>query len=60
VPRRRLTEADLTRVVAEEISERLSVAAEYRRAGRADRADRLEAEAQVLTGHLERAREPDA
>ena len=47
-PRRTLTPAEAEQVIAAEISERLAAADGYERAGRADRADRLRREADVL------------
>jgi uncharacterized protein YqeY len=50
--RRLLTDADVTAVVAAEISDRRSAAAEYDRLGRPDRAARCQAEADVLAAIL--------
>ncbi|MBB5808776.1 uncharacterized protein YqeY [Saccharothrix ecbatanensis] len=50
--RRHLTEADLRSIVENEIGERSVAAAEYDRLGRTDLADRLRAEAEVLSRYL--------
>lgn len=51
--RRDLTDADLRSVVETEIQERSVAASEYERLGRDDLAERLRAEAQVLSPYLE-------
>lgn len=51
--RRHLTDADLRAIVANEVAERDSAAAEYTRLGRADAAARRTAEADVLRPYLE-------
>lgn len=53
VPRRELTEDDVRAIVAREIAERHDAAAEYRRLGRGDEAERLTAEAELLAPYLE-------
>ncbi|WP_238412276.1 GatB/YqeY domain-containing protein [Saccharothrix deserti] len=50
--RRHLTEADLRSIVENEIRERSVAAEEYDRLGRTDLADRLRAEAEVLSRYL--------
>ncbi|WP_193789949.1 GatB/YqeY domain-containing protein [Streptomonospora alba] len=50
--RRVLTESDVHAVVAREVSERSASAQEYVRLGREDAADRLRAEADVLSRYL--------
>ena len=50
--RRHLTEADLRSIVENEVRERLGAAEEYEQRGRNDVADRLRAEAEVLSRHL--------
>lgn len=50
--RRALTEADLRSIVENEVRERSAAAEQYGQAGRADLAERLRAEAEVLTRHL--------
>lgn len=52
--RRHLTEADLRSIVENEIRERSTAAAEYDRLGRTDLADRVRAEAEVLSRYLPR------
>ncbi|ONI91863.1 hypothetical protein ALI22I_06900 [Saccharothrix sp. ALI-22-I] len=52
VERRHLTEADVHTIVAAEVTQRSTAAAEYERLGRADQAERLRAEADVLRRHL--------
>ncbi|MEY7971704.1 GatB/YqeY domain-containing protein [Saccharomonospora xinjiangensis] len=52
--RRELTDAQLREIVENEIRERTAAADEYERLGRADHAERLRAEAEVLTRHLVR------
>ncbi|MEU3269643.1 GatB/YqeY domain-containing protein [Saccharomonospora sp. NPDC006951] len=51
--RRELTGADVRAVVENEVRERRAAALEYERLGRADAAERLRAEADVLDRHLE-------
>ncbi|HSR86714.1 MAG TPA: hypothetical protein VLM11_21265 [Streptosporangiaceae bacterium] len=51
-PRRELTEADIAAMVAAEISDRRSAADDYERMGRADQAERLRREADVLADLL--------
>lgn len=50
--RRSLTEDEVAAIVAREVSERTSAAAEYVRLGRDDQAARLRAEAEVLSRYL--------
>ena len=52
VPRKRLTAADVTKIVQAEISERQSAAAEYDRLGHGGQAERLRREADVLAAVL--------
>ncbi|MEV0347236.1 GatB/YqeY domain-containing protein [Nonomuraea sp. NPDC050680] len=52
VERRLLTEADLLSIVEKEVRERSDAAREYERLGRDDLAERLRAEAEVLSRHL--------
>ena len=52
VARRVLTEDDVARIVRAEADEREQAAADYRALGRAEHAQRLEAEAATLRGHL--------
>ena len=52
VPRRRLDDATVDRVLYSEIADRDGAALEYRRLERHDRADRLDAEAAVLRRYL--------
>jgi uncharacterized protein YqeY len=52
VPRRELTEPELETVVRAEVAERAAAAADYDRAGRADRAERLRGEAAALAAQL--------
>lgn len=52
-PRRELTEPERTEVVRAEVADRESAAADYQRAGRAERAGRLRAEAAVLAALLD-------
>src|SRR5204863_474415 len=52
VTRRALSAGDVDRLVRAEIAERESAARDYDRAGRPDRAQRLRAEAAVLSAHL--------
>jgi uncharacterized protein YqeY len=54
--RRHLTEADLWSIVENEVRERLAAAEEYERFGRTDPAERLRAEAGVLSPYLKPAR----
>lgn len=54
VARRQLSAHDVIEIVRAEITERLAAAAEYRRLGRKDEADRLGAEAAVLESQLEK------
>jgi uncharacterized protein YqeY len=55
VARRHLTEADVTRIVQAEMTDRETAAVDYERAGRQDQADRLRAEIGVLSAHLSQA-----
>ncbi|EID55542.1 GatB/YqeY domain-containing protein [Saccharomonospora xinjiangensis] len=52
--RRELTDTQLREIVENEVRERTAAADEYERLGRADHAERLRAEAEVLTRHLVR------
>lgn len=52
VPRRMLTEVQVTAIVRAEVTDRESAAGDYDRAGRPERAERLRAEAGVLSAHL--------
>ncbi|MFI5499007.1 GatB/YqeY domain-containing protein [Nocardia asteroides] len=52
VPRRELSEADITAIVHREIDERRSAAAEYGRLGATERRDSLTAEADTLAALL--------
>lgn len=52
VPRRHLTDAEATDIVRTELAERRSAAADYRRLGQLDEANRLEAEAMILESIL--------
>lgn len=52
VPRRDLTDADVERILRTEVAERLSAAGDYERHGQAARADRLRAEATILSRYL--------
>jgi uncharacterized protein YqeY len=54
VDRRRLTEANIEDIVRTEIADRAAAARDYHRAGRADRAERLRREAEILASHLDR------
>jgi uncharacterized protein YqeY len=51
-PRRELSEGQIVAIVRAEVAERLAAAADYERAGRADAAGRLTAEADVLAALL--------
>lgn len=51
--RRHLTESDLRSIVEKEIRERSVAAREYEELGRGDQAERLRAEAEVLSQHLQ-------
>jgi uncharacterized protein len=53
VARRGLTEVDVRAILAGEVQERRTAAAEYERLGRAERATQLRAEADVLGRHLQ-------
>ncbi|MEV1249288.1 GatB/YqeY domain-containing protein [Nonomuraea sp. NPDC050022] len=53
VERRLLTEADLLSILEKEVRERSVAAQEYERLGRDDHAERLRAEAEVLSRYLE-------
>jgi hypothetical protein len=53
--RRVLTEGEVEELVAEEVAERLSVALRYDQLGQGGRADRLRAEAEVLSRYLPRS-----
>jgi uncharacterized protein len=50
--RRHLSERQVVDIVRAEVADRRSAAADYQRAGRADRAARLTAEADTLAAHL--------
>ncbi|POM26436.1 Yqey-like protein [Actinomadura rubteroloni] len=52
VPRRDLTEDDVEKIVRAELAERRTLAADYARAGKAEQAERFQAEADVLAGVL--------
>jgi uncharacterized protein len=52
VPRRTLTDADVTEIVRAEIADRLRAADDYRRSAKTERAERLQREASVLTAQL--------
>ena len=52
VPRKRLTDADITQIVRGEIDDRRSAAAEYDRLGHGGQAERLRREADVLAAVL--------
>jgi uncharacterized protein YqeY len=52
VARRQLTEADVHALVSAEVEQRLAAAAQLDGLGRPDRAERLRAEAAVLSAHL--------
>lgn len=52
VPRRVLTDAEVRRIVENEVAEREAAARDYDRANRPQRADLLRAEAGVLCAHL--------
>lgn len=49
VPRRELTEAELTATLRSEVAERLTAAGEYEDLGQPERAERLRGEATVLS-----------
>jgi len=51
-PRKHLTDEEATDIVKTELAERRSAAADYRRLGRREEADRLEAEAMILESIL--------
>jgi uncharacterized protein YqeY len=51
-PRRDLSDGDIASIVRAEVADRRAAAADYERAGRADAAARLSAEAAVLASHL--------
>jgi hypothetical protein len=53
VERRALTEDEIVRIVETEIADRAAAATDYENAGRTERADRLRAEAAVLSAILE-------
>jgi uncharacterized protein YqeY len=55
VARRALTEADVERIVRDEVDERETAAREYEQAGYADRAEQLRNEARALAAHLPEA-----
>ena len=55
VPRRHLTDEEATDLVRQELAERRSAAADYRRLGQRGEADRLEAEAEILQSVLSSA-----
>jgi uncharacterized protein YqeY len=50
--RRVLTEEDVERIIQTEVAERETAAVEYEKAGHADRAAQLRAEAHVLTSNV--------
>ncbi|WP_199429545.1 GatB/YqeY domain-containing protein [Qaidamihabitans albus] len=50
--RRHLTDTDLRSIIEKEVRERSVAAEQYEQAGRTDLAERLRAEAQVLSRHL--------
>ena len=52
VERRHLQEAEVEQIVQAEVAERRAAADAYERAGQAERAGRLRAEADVLSSHL--------
>jgi uncharacterized protein YqeY len=52
VERRQLTEADVRALVRAEVEQRIAAAAQFDGLGRPDRAERLRAEAEVLSAHL--------
>jgi uncharacterized protein YqeY len=52
VARRELTEDQVAGIVRAEVAEREAAARVYERAGRSEQAQRLRAEAEVLSGHL--------
>ncbi|MGW4489070.1 GatB/YqeY domain-containing protein [Amycolatopsis sp. NPDC004368] len=51
--RRELSDADVRAIVENEVVERATAAAEYAGLGRAEAAERLQAEAEVLTSYLD-------
>jgi uncharacterized protein YqeY len=51
-PRRELSESEIVAIVGAEVADRLAAATDYERAGRADAAARLTAEADVLAALL--------
>ena len=51
--RRNLTDADVRSIVQNEVRERTDAADEYERLGRTEQAERLRAEARVLSRHLD-------
>jgi uncharacterized protein len=53
VTRRQLSEDGIAGIVRAEVADREWAAADYERAGRGDRADRLRAEAAVLAAHID-------
>jgi uncharacterized protein YqeY len=53
VERRHLQEAEVARIVQAEVADRRAAADAYERAGQAERAGRLRAEADVLSSHLD-------
>ena len=52
VERRHLQEAEVEQIVQAEVADRRAAADAYERAGQAERAGRLRAEAEVLSSHL--------
>lgn len=52
VERRTLTSAEMEAIVLEEVAERLTAARAYERAGQSGHAERLRAEAEVLSAYL--------
>jgi uncharacterized protein YqeY len=50
--RRALSDEDIAQIVRSEVADREAAALEYDRAGRAERAEALRTEAQVLSSHL--------
>lgn len=51
-PRRQLSDDDVVAIVRREVEDRQTTAEEYRAAGQPDHAARLDAERDVLLGHL--------
>jgi uncharacterized protein len=59
VERRVLTAAEMEAIVRREVAERESAADAYQRAGQAPHAERLRAEAELLSAYLDGGAEPD-